>query len=326
MAEPARVFITGALGFIGRALGDHFRARGSELRGVDVHADADRGVVAGDVSRPGEWQRAAAGCELVIHTAAVVSMRSDPDPIWRVNVAGTRHALDAARAAGASRFVHLSSVVVFSFEFPDGVDEHHPVRPNGVPYVDTKVASEQVVLQAHAEGEIGCTVVRPGDVYGPGSRPWTIIPVQELARGRMLLPAMGRGVFSPIYVEDLLDGVALAAAAEEAVGQVFTLSGGVGVTTADFFGYYARMLGRRLPVAPTALARVAAAAVAAAARATGGESEVNAAAVAYLARRGTYSIDKARSLLGFEPAVGLDEGMRRTERWLRRERLVPASA
>ena len=69
--------------------------------------------------------------------------------------------------------------------------EDHPIRPNGVPYVDTKVASEQVVLQAHAAGELACTVVRPGDVYGPGSRPWTFWPVEELARGRLLLPAMG---------------------------------------------------------------------------------------------------------------------------------------
>ncbi len=108
MAEPARVFITGALGLIGRALGDHFRARGSELRGVDVRPAPERGCIAGDVSRPGDWQDAAAGCELVIHTAAILSMRDDPDPIWRVNVLGTRHALDAARAAGARRFLHIS--------------------------------------------------------------------------------------------------------------------------------------------------------------------------------------------------------------------------
>jgi len=324
VAEPARVFITGALGLIGRALGDHFRAGGSELRGVDVRAAPERGCVAGDVARAGHWQQAAQGCDLVVHTAAIVSMRNDPDPVWRVNVLGTRNALDAARRGGAQRFLHLSSVTAFSFEFPPGVGEDHPVRCNGVPYVDTKVASEQVVLQAHGAGELACTVVRPGDVYGPAARPWTVLPVEELRRGRLLLPAMGRGVFSPVYLDDAVDGIARAATTAAAAGHVFTVSGAAGVSTAEFFGHYARLLGKRLPVAPTPVARALAAGADAAARLLGRPGEVNAAVVDYLARTGTYSIAKARRMLGFEPRVQLDDGMARTAAWLRRAGLAPA--
>jgi nucleoside-diphosphate-sugar epimerase len=313
---PERVFVTGALGFIGRALADRYAADGADVRGVDVTADHERGVVAGDIASPGEWQRHAEGSDLVIHTAAIVSMRDDPDPVWRVNVLGTRHALDAAREAGASRFLHLSSVTAFSFDFPDGVTEDHPIRPNGVPYVDTKVASEQVVLQAHAASEVACTIVRPGDVYGPRSRPWTLLPVAEIASGRMVLPAMGKGLLNPVYVDNLVDGVVLAAAAEEGIGQVFTISDGVGVPTREFFGHYAELLGRKLRVAPTPLVRALAAV---ADRLPGDEREVNPAAVEYIARGGTYSIDKARRVLGYEPAVPFEEGMRRTVEWLREE-------
>ena len=326
MAEPARVFITGALGFLGRALGDHFRAGGSELRGVDLRADRGRGCVRGDVSHTGDWQRAAEGCELVIHTAAILSMLGDADPIWRVNAMGTRNALDAARAGGARRFLHLSSVTAFSFDFPDGATEHHPVRCNGVPYVDTKVASEQVVLQAHAAGELACTIVRPGDVYGPGARSWTVLPVEEIRRGRLLLPAMGCGVFSPVYLDDVVDGIVRAATRADGAGQVFTISGGVGVRTADFFGHYARLLGRRIHVAPTPVARALAAGLGGATRLIGRESEVSAAVASYLARKGTYSIEKSRRMLGYEPGVDLPEGMRRTGEWLRREGLVPDAA
>ena len=120
----------------------------------------------------GPGRRQQPGCEMVIHTAAVVSNAASREVAWRINVAGTRHALDAAVGAGARRFVHFSSVRAFGdVDFPDGVDERWPVRPDGNTYVDTKIASEQVVLQAHAAGEIECTVIRPGDVYGPGSRP-----------------------------------------------------------------------------------------------------------------------------------------------------------
>ena len=125
------------------------------MAGVDVRAEPELGVVAGDLTVPGSWAEAAAGAELVIHTAARLGMGSDADGFWRVNVVGTRNALDVAVGAGARRFVQLSSIVAFGFDVPRDVDERHPVRPNGVPYVDTKVASEQVVLQAHGAGEVG---------------------------------------------------------------------------------------------------------------------------------------------------------------------------
>jgi nucleoside-diphosphate-sugar epimerase len=305
---PSRAFLTGADGFIASAVASRLRADGWEVAGVDL---AD-----GDVASAGSWQSRAAGASLVIHTAALVTNAADLDASWRVNVLGTRRALDAAVRAGASRFVHLSSVRAFSdVGFPDGVDESWPVRPDGNPYVDTKVASEQVVLQAHAAGEIECTVIRPGDVYGPGSRPWTLMPLELIRARRFLLPAMGRGVFSPVYVDDLVEGVLLAARSEAGAGQVFTLTGGSAVTTGEFFGSYVRMLRRRwVPVAPTWFAVAGAAVVCAAAR---GHTEIRPQTMRYLARRGTYSIDKARRLLGYAPAVDLTEGMARTEAWLR---------
>jgi nucleoside-diphosphate-sugar epimerase len=321
-----RVLITGARGFIGAALAERLTARGAQVRGVDVVADPERDVVAGDIGAPGAWQDHAAGCDLVIHTAAVVSMRgTDPGAVWRVNALGTKHVLDAAIRGGAARVVHLSSVTVFGFAFPDGVDESHPTQPNGVPYVDTKIASEALVLRAHAAGEIACTVVRPGDVYGPRSRPWTLLPVQELKRRRFVLPARGRGIFSPIYVDDLVDGIVAAATQDAGAGGVFTLTDGTGVTTREFFGHYARMLGRPLPTLPTAPSRVLARIAEAGARVAGQETEVNAAAAQYLARTGTYSIARARELLGYAPRVDLAAGMARTEAWLRAEGHVPAS-
>ena len=321
------VLITGAAGFIGRTLAERLREGGATVRGADFAADPELDIAAGDVGSAGPWQERAAGCDTVIHTAAIVSNAASIGDAWRVNVLGTRNALDAAVAAGARRFVHFSSVRAFGDTgFPDGVDERWPVRPDGHTYVDTKIASEQVVLQAHAAGEIECTVIRPGDVYGPGSRPWTVLPVEAIAAGRFFLPAMGRGVHSPIFVDDLAAGVLAAARADAAAGQVLTISGGVGVSCNEFFGHYARMLGK--PPArrvPTSVAMALAAIPETAAWLTGNTTELRRSSVAYMTRTGTYSIEKARRLLGWEPAVGLGEGMRRTGLWLREAGLVPAS-
>ena len=318
-----RVFITGASGFIGRALAARLRADGVQVSGMDLRGDPAADVVAGDVAQAGEWQRHADGCDAVVHTAAIVSLRTErPDEVWRANVLGTHNALDAAIRGGEQRFVHFSSVTTFGFTFPDGVTEDYPVRLTGVPYPDTKIASEQHVLQAHAEGRMSCTVVRPGDVYGPSSRAWAILPVEHIRSKRFVLPAGGRGLFSPVYVDDLVDGVVRATTTDGARGHVITLSGGVGVPNAEFFAPYAQALGTKLLTVPTPVALAGAAAVQQVARLQPGDNDINPLSVRYMLRTGTYAIGKAERVLGWTPRVPVGEGMDRTLAWLRDERLI----
>jgi nucleoside-diphosphate-sugar epimerase len=301
-------------------LAERYRAQGAEVRGVDMRADQRLGVVAGDIAEPGAWQEHARGCDLVINTAAYVGFGGELDQVWRVNVLGTRRMIDAAQRGGAERFVQFSSVTTFGFDYPDGVDETYPVRLTGNPYPDSKIASEQVVLQAHVAGDVQATIVRPGDVYGPRSRGWTVLPVSMIKSGQMLLPDGGRGQIGPVYVDNLVDGVLLAAASPDAVGEIFTIADGITVDIGDFFGHYARMLGKRkLRHMPTSVARTIAAAGGRIEKALGRDTEMSAASIDYLAKRGGYSIEKARQVLGYEPKVGLEEGMRRCEEWLRAE-------
>lgn len=320
-----RVFVTGAGGFIGRALLDALRRNGIEAGGVDrVPPAGDPAVVAGDTTDPGPWREALAGADVVVHTAAVVSNAVGLEEQWRVNVLGTRRVVEVAAAAGVRRFVHLSSIRAFSDTgFPPGVSEDHPVRPDGNPYVDTKIASEHVVLAAHAAGEVEGVVVRPGDVYGPASQPWVVKPLALLRTGQLLLPARGRGVFSPVHVDDLVRGLVLAATRPAAAGQVLTLVGPRTVTTAEYFGALARAAGRRPPLtAPTGVAVALATLVDGANRLAGRRTEVSAGTVRYLTRTGGYSGEKARRLLGFDPVVDLDEGMRGVAAWLAEQGLA----
>ena len=320
---PPSAFVTGAHGFIGRVLVNRLRALGSEVSGADLRAGEDPAIVLADISAPGEWQQRAQGADVIIHTAAIVGMYSSGAGYWESNVVAPRLALDAAAAGNAQRFVHLSSIVVFGFDFEGEVDERTPVHPNGVHYVDTKIASEQVVLAAHADGEVPCTIVRPGDVYGPGSRPWTIEPVKRLKSRQFALPDGGRGMHSPVYVDDLVDGIIRAATVPEAAGRIFTITGPEHVTIGDFVAHYCRMLGIGRPrTVPVGVARTAARVIDAISRARGVPNEVTPDAIDYFMRRGTYSIARAREVLGYDPQVGLEEGMRRTEAWLRAEGML----
>ena len=327
MNGPRTVFITGAAGFMGRAVSKRFRSAGWSVRGVDQVADAASGTVAGDIGTAGPWQDHVQGADLVVHTAAIVSNTATLDEGWRVNVGGTRNVIDAARKWHVARLLHVSSTAVYSHHRPAAVTELHPVRPSGDVYGETKIAAEQTVWQAHAAGEITATVVRPSDVYGPGSRPWTILPVKMLAAGQMLLPARGHGTFNPIYIDDLVSGLELAAQHEAAAGQVFNLAGARSCETREFFGHYCQMLGVDGPrVAPTSVAMAIAKVVGTSLRAIGRPSEVNAATMHMLASTGGVSIDKAEQVLGWRPEIDLAEGMALTEVWLRAEGLLPSTS
>jgi 2-alkyl-3-oxoalkanoate reductase len=319
---PARVFITGANGFIARALATRLRELGAQVSGVDLTASPADQVVAGSTVEPQRWADHLRGVDVVVHTAALVSNAAPLDKAWEVNVLGTQRVLRAAAAAGVARFVHLSSIAAYGFDFANGVDESDPVRVSGYSYVDTKVNSEHVVLAAQAAGEIATTIIRPGDVWGPESRPWTIIPLEMIGKGQMILPAHGKGIFSPVYIDNLVDGVILALASDDAVGQIFNLTDGYGISCADYFGRLATMAAGKVRTLPTPAALRLATVLGAVQRRLGMQSELTAATVGMLRRTGTYSIEKARTKLGFEPAVSLDEGMRRVEQWARAEGLI----
>jgi nucleoside-diphosphate-sugar epimerase len=318
--RPSRVFITGASGFIGASLARRYRELGSEVRGVDLRPDPELDVVHGDVSEPGPWQEQAAGAELVVHTAAIVGFGGAYDPFWRTNTVGTRNALQAAARAGARRFVHLSSIVVFGVDYPDGVDETRPVKPTGAPYTDAKVAAEQVVLAAHAAGDIPCTIVRPGDVYGPGSGPWLLRPLEAIKSGGFAIPD---GVVTPVFVDDLVDGILLAAAEPRAAGQIFTITDGTKVENRRFFEPYHRWLGKSGPrILPAPLLKTATWPVAKVAQLRGTYTDMAPATMEYFTRRGGHSIDKARELLGYAPSVSFEDGMERSRVWALQQGLL----
>ncbi|MDN7139873.1 NAD(P)-dependent oxidoreductase [Pseudomonas sp. JQ170] len=317
---PRSVFITGASGFIGQALVKRYRALGAEVRGMDLHADPINNVVAGDLVRPEQWAEHARGCELFINTAAVVSLAA-PWKLYReVSVRGVRNCLDVAIAGGARRFVQFSSIAALGWQYPEQADERcDVVIGEQYRYGVAKGASEHLVLAAHAAGEIECTIVRPGDVYGPGSRAWLSEPLKMAKAGALILPSGGSGRWTPVYIEDLLDGVMLAAGLDQARGQIFHISAAESVSCQQFFSHHWHWAGRTgSPRSlPLALAVALTHGLWYINRTLGRANEVTPDAMYMFSRTGGISIDKARRLLGYAPKVALEEGLRRSEAWLR---------
>ena len=317
---PKRVFITGASGFIGQQLMQRYRALGCEVRGMDLLADPSQSIVGADLCQPQQWAPHAQGCELFIHTAAVVSLAADWEDYRRISVQGVRHALDVAQRAGCRRFVHFSYILAMGYDYPDGADEHWPVviGEHGR-YGVAKGASEHLVLNAHAQGRLDCCIIRPGDVYGPGSRAWLLEPLKMARAGRLLLPDGGNGIFTPVYIGDLIDGTLLAAHSEIASGQIYILWGEEAVSCRTFFGYHWRWAGRRgqPPTLPLSVALPLAKIAQWLNRRRGKRDETCPDTLRMFARRGAFNGQKAREQLDFAPKVALSEGMAHSAQWLR---------
>ena len=249
MSEQAikKILITGANGFIGGSLMRYYQNHGQDVVGVDLIGNGND-IVEGDVSQPNTISQQLQECDVIIHTAALVSNAMQDSDMWQVNVLATRNLIQAAKEHKVRRFVQISSIVAYGNSAEGELDETHPVHADGGSYVLTKLASEHVVLSEQANDDIEVVIIRPGDAYGPGSRPWIIAPLEAIAKNQFMLPEKGEGFFRPIYIDDLVRGIAMASKHPDADGEIFNLSCEGYMFTKDYFTPHYRWLGKKRPV------------------------------------------------------------------------------
>ncbi len=318
------VLVTGASGFIGRSLVARLRRERSPVRALVLpgeNAAIDAEIARGDVTQPASLAPAMRGMRLVYHLAAVVGDWG-PERMFRsVNVDGTRNVLAAAAAAGVERVVVASSVVVYGSQLGrDICDEDRPREHGCGPYSRSKRAQEELALDFHRFGRVPVTVVRPGNVYGPGSVNWVDAPVALLRAGRLPLIDGGEGDASLTWVDNLVELLVLAGRVPAAAGRVYNANDGSGVTWARYFTELARLVGARAPrlSVPAAAAMAAARAMEVAWRAARRPTRplFTREAVTLLASRHPVPVSRAVLELGFAPPVDFGDTMDRLGRAL----------
>ena len=122
----------------------------------------------------------------------------DPNEFFQTNVIGTENILKVSSDTGVKKFIHFSSVVVYGMNPPERTDETTPYQPCGNLYCDTKIAAEKAVWAAHQEARFPVVVIRPTNVYGPYSNPWTIRPIKLVHSGQMMLINGGTGLCNSV--------------------------------------------------------------------------------------------------------------------------------
>jgi len=248
-----------------------------------------------------------------VHAAAEVRDWSRPGELERVNVAGTRAVLDAARAAGARRFVHVSTEAVLgSGRAVRYVDETAPYpRKHSGEYARTKALAEQVVLASNSR-EMLTVAVRPRLVWGPGDTALLPRVIAAAEAGRWAWVNGGSYLTSTCHVRNLCEGIVLAAARGRG-GQVYFLTDGPPVEFREFITRCAAAYGVEMPdrSVPLSVTKTAATVLDKGWRVLPlkGEPPVSVAAVALGGQEVTVDDSRARSELGYAPVVTVDEGI-----------------
>jgi nucleoside-diphosphate-sugar epimerase len=325
-----KVLVTGAAGYLGRHLVAALHRCGADVRALvrdagrvpaEVRSQAE--VVFGNLVDEDAVRRAMEGVDLVVHCAAVTTNNVPWTVHQQTNVDGTRVVYEAARAAGVKRLVHISSVIVYGTAPQTNGNGNgavaestpYPAEPDRwAYYLRSKVAAEQVVRDA-PDGGPEVVVLRPGLIYGPGAEGPVTKGLVQLGSVRLTL-GRGRNALPLTYVDNVVDGILLALVSPNAAGGAFNLvddpqpRAREAARQADAVAQGGvRFVG--LPPAPLkALAsRLEAKAAEANAETPPKLSNFQ---IASATRDVRYATTRAREDLGWEPEIGLEEGLRRT--------------
>jgi nucleoside-diphosphate-sugar epimerase len=328
--------VTGATGLVGSHIVDRLMADGWSVRALvrspqrarDVLPEAVE-LISGDVLDEASFARAAAGCHAVFHTAANITSRGGWEAYRVTNVEGTRNAIMAAERSRA-RLLQLSSVAVYgpsarydAAKRGEKTDEDTvlgPLRETAY-YPRSKRESEAMVLDAHAQGRVWATAVRPSVIYGRRDRQFVPRIALVIKRGVIPLLRGGRATMSVVHAANVAEGAVLAATSDIAGGKAYNLANDYDVTVRRFFELAGEGLEKHPLLIPMPLS-VAKGAMRAAkwiAR-RAGLSIVSNSAVDFLAENNPFSSERARTELGWKPAVRPEVGVPDAFRWWKESR------
>lgn len=325
--DAVTILVTGATGLLGSHVVDQLVTSGRSVRamvlpGENTERLDSQGVevVRGDMGDHASLKSAVRDIERVLHCAAKTGPWGPLPEYQRANVDGLRALVDAALAAGVSRFVHVSSITVLGNDVGGSADESAPLRVEPNPYSRTKVTGERLIGDYIRGQQAPITIVRPGWIYGPRDAASFGRFATMIRDGKMVVIGTGQNHVPLIYVTDVANGVILASEAPAAVGNTYLLVNDERVTQNDYLTAIARELGVQAPTRhiPYRLAVTLGATAEVVARATHmSKPPIMRYGLQLSGGENRFDISRARRDLGFVPKVMLAEGVRESVNWYR---------
>lgn len=273
-------------------------------------------IVEGDIRDQAAVEESVKGIEKIFNIAAMFRSAASVDQDYRdVHVLGTQHLLKAALKHDVSRFVHCSTVGVHGDVKAPPATEESPYGPADI-YQRTKLEGELWAREFADKNNLALSVIRPTAIYGPGDM--RLLKLFKLAV-RGVTPVIGSGkiYYHMVYIDDLVQGLLLAAEHEDAVGEVFIIGGEENMTLDDLVTTIARITNRpetkvHLPAWPFQIAGSLCEKICIP---LGIEPPIYRRRVDFFTKSRSFDISKAKDMIGYSPRYGLHDGLSRTAEW-----------
>lgn len=309
-----KVLVTGAGGFIASHLVEHLVRAGAQVRGfVRYNSRNDLGmlkwlapeilsqveIMQGDLRDNEAVRNAVRGVDTVFHLGALIAIPYsyvNPREVIDVNIMGTLNVLMAARDFGTRRVVHTSTSEVYGTAQYVPIDEKHPLQGQS-PYSASKIGADRIAESFYRSFETPVVTLRPFNTFGPGQSMRAVIPtiiVQALTRDEVKL-----GSLEPsrdfTFAKDTANGFVKVAEAEGVLGEEINLGNDNTIRIGELAEKIFKLVGKTPKI------------VADPQRVRPDKSEV---------MKLWASNEKAKNLIGWEPRISLDEGLKLTIEWI----------
>lgn len=311
--QGKKVLVTGAGGFIGSHLTEKLVDLEAKVRAfvrynsrndwgligtLPSHTKEKIEVIMGDLRDPETVRSVMKDVDAVFHLGALIAIPYSyihPREVVETNIMGTLNILNAAKEYKPEKIIHTSTSEVYGTAQYIPIDEKHPLQGQS-PYSASKIGADKLAESFYRSYDLPITTLRPFNTYGPRQSARAVIPTiitQALAQNKILL-----GSLEPTrdlsYVDDIVDGFIKAWESERSIGEVINIGSGFEISINDLANKIISLMGKKVNIVSDPK------------RVRPPKSEVE---------RLMADNSKAKELLGWEPKVSLDEGLRKTIDW-----------
>lgn len=326
-----KILVTGGTGFTGKALVRRLIEEGHQVvaldykEGIKTQEIRDWGaeVILGSVTDMDVVRRAVKGAEVVHHVAAAFREMDVPESYYHdVNVGGTRNVLQASLDEGVRKVIYCSTCGVHGNVDRPPAGEDAPIQPADY-YQRTKWEAEPIAREFFERG-LPTTILRPAAIYGPGDPERFFLIFKRVAGGTFPMFGNGKTYYHPVYIDNLVDAFVLAMQAGKGDGEAYLIADEQYLEIEDLVRRVGKALGIdvKIPHYPVWPVVVVGHIVEKACKPFGIKPPIFPRRVDWYRQNRAFRIDKAKRDLGYQPRIGIDEGLRRTAEWYRRENLL----